>query len=50
MHPEKIMALTGHKSAEMLLRYNDLNAEKDLSDQIQEIQESKSRRIIGMNG
>ena len=50
MHPEKIMALTGHKSAEMLLRYTDLNAEKDLSDQIQEIQESKSRRIIGMNG
>ena len=40
MHPEKIMALTGHKSAEMLLRYTDLNAEKDLSDQIQEIQES----------
>ena len=31
-------------------RYTDLNAEKDLSDQIQEIQESKSRRIIGMNG
>ena len=49
MHPEKIMALTGHKSAEMLLRYTDLNAERDLSDQIQEIQAAKSRRIIGMN-
>ena len=49
MHPEKIMALTGHKSAEMLLRYTDLNAERDLSDQIQEIQSAKSRRIIGMN-
>ena len=37
MHPKKIMVLTGHKSAEMLLRYTDLDAEKDLSDQILEI-------------
>lgn len=50
MHPEKIMALTGHKSASMLLRYTDLNPEKDIADQIQEIQDEKSRRIIGMNG
>ena len=49
MHPEKIMALTGHKSTSMLLRYTDLNPEKDLSSQIQEIQDEKSRRIIGMN-
>ena len=33
----------------MLLRYTDLNPEKDLSSQIQEIQDEKSRRIIGMN-
>lgn len=30
MHPEKIMALTGHKSTGMLNRYTDLNAEQDL--------------------
>ena len=50
MHPEKIMALTGHKSAEMLLRYTDLDAEKDLAQQIKEIQDEKSRRIVKMSG
>ena len=46
MHPEKIMALTGHRSSQMLSRYTDLNPEKDLASQVHEIQNEKSRRII----
>ena len=45
MHPEKIMALTGHKSAGMLLCYTDLNAERDIASQINEIQNTKGKEF-----
>lgn len=40
MHPEKIRALTGHKSPEMLARYADLSA-ADLADQVNKIQHGR---------
>lgn len=45
MHPEKIMALTGHKTLQMLTRYTDLS-ENDISKQINEIQKSKTENIF----
>lgn len=42
MNPEKIRALTGHASAEMLTRYTDLSAD-DLSKQINKIQRKKQK-------
>ena len=45
MHPEKIMALTGHHSMEMLSRYTDLNAEQDIASQINELQISKGKEF-----
>ncbi len=45
MHPEKIMALTGHHSMEMLSRYTDLNAERDIASQINELQSSKGKEF-----
>ena len=45
MHPEKIMALTGHHSMEMLSRYTDLNAERDIASQINELQISKGKEF-----
>ena len=45
MHPLKIMALTGHKNAEMLFRYTDLNAASDLETEIKSIQREKMKNI-----
>ena len=50
MHPEKIKALTGHHSMEMLSRYTDLDAERDIASQINEIQSTKGKEFTnGMN-
>ena len=43
MHPEKIKALTGHHSMEMLSRYTDLDAERDIASQINEIRAQRER-------
>lgn len=45
MHPLKIMALTGHKNAEMLFRYTDLNVAIDLETEIKSIQREKMKNI-----
>ena len=45
MQPLKIMALTGHKNAEMLFRYTDLNAASDLETEIKSIQREKIKNI-----
>ena len=45
MHPEKIKALTGHHSMEMLSRYTDLDAERDIASQINEIQSTKGKEF-----
>ena len=45
MHPLKIMALTGHKNAEMLFRYTDLNVAIDLETEIKSIQKEKMKNI-----
>ena len=45
MHPLKIMALTGHKNAEMLFRYTDLNTASDLETEIKLIQREKMKNI-----
>lgn len=37
--------LTGHKNAEMLFRYTDLNTASDLETEIKSIQREKMRNI-----
>ena len=38
MHPLKITAITGHKSINMLYRYTDLDAVRDLATEVNAIQ------------
>lgn len=45
MHPEKIKMLTGHSTSSMISHYTDLNPQKDISKEINEIQRSKCNKL-----
>lgn len=45
MHPEKIKMLTGHSTSSMISRYTDLDPQKGISKEINEIQRSKCNKL-----